>query len=65
MEKMGDEVAFEYKYDGIRSQIHKMGEKVVIYSRGTENQTDQFPDIVKAVKETFKDRTCSLEEHAI
>ena len=65
MEKMGDEVAFEYKYDGIRSQIHKMGEKVIIYSRGTENQTEQFPDIVKAVKETFRGRNCILDGEAV
>ncbi len=65
MEKMGETVAFEYKYDGIRSQIHKIGEKVVIYSRGTENQTDQFPDIVKAVLETFQGRNCILDGEAV
>lgn len=65
MEKMGDKVAFEYKYDGIRSQIHKKGDEVIIYSRGTENQTGQFPDIVKAVKETFRGRDCILDGEAV
>ncbi|MCL4452467.1 MAG: ATP-dependent DNA ligase [Candidatus Thermoplasmatota archaeon] len=65
MEKMGETVAFEYKYDGIRSQIHKTGEKVVIFSRGTENQTEQFPDIVEAVLETFQGRNCILDGEAV
>ncbi len=63
--KMGGSAAFEYKYDGIRAQIHKMGDKVVIYSRGTENQTAQFPDIVASVRNTFQADTCILDGEAV
>ncbi len=65
MQKMGDTVAFEYKYDGIRAQIHKWGNNVVIYSRGSENLTEQFPDVVKAVKETFTGRDCIVDGEAV
>ena len=43
-------VAIEYKLDGIRAQIHKEGEKVIIFSRNLENITDSFPEIVKEIK---------------
>jgi len=55
-EKIGPRVAFEYKYDGMRAQIH-IGEKVkMIYSRRLENVTHQFPDVLKAVEEAFQGR---------
>lgn len=65
LEKMGGEASFEYKYDGLRSQIHKKGDKIWIYSRGNENQTNQFPDIVDAVKKTFSCEECILDGEAV
>ncbi len=52
--KMGGKAAFEYKYDGMRiqSQIGKNG--IWLYSRRLENLTNQFPDVVKAIKGAFK-----------
>jgi DNA ligase-1 len=38
----------EYKYDGIRAQIHFSGGAVKIYSRNLEEVTRYFPEIVKA-----------------
>jgi DNA ligase-1 len=43
----------EYKYDGIRLQAH-VGKEVSLFSRRLENLTEQFPDIVKALKSTFR-----------
>ncbi|MFQ5940368.1 MAG: ATP-dependent DNA ligase [Nitrososphaerales archaeon] len=40
----------EYKYDGIRAQIHKIGNEVKIFSRRLEEITTSFPDIVNACK---------------
>ncbi len=45
--------AFEYKYDGLRMQVHLSKEKVQIFSRRLENITDQFPEIVAAVRTAF------------
>ena len=38
----------EYKYDGIRAQLIKRNNRVLIWSRGEELITDQFPEILDA-----------------
>ena len=50
IERMG-ECSVEAKYDGLRMQVHKDGQKVEIYSRKLEKMTLMFPDIVKAVRQ--------------
>jgi DNA ligase-1 len=52
-ERMGGPCAFEYKYDGLRMQVHITRDDVRIFSRRLENITSQFPEIVKAVREAF------------
>lgn len=42
----------EWKWDGIRAQIHKQGDQVEIWSRGEDRITKSFPDIVNALVET-------------
>ena len=54
LEKMGGKVAFEYKYDGLRAQVHIKDGTVKIFSRGNEETTGQFPDVVEAVKSQRK-----------
>jgi len=41
----------EYKYDGIRVQIHVDGDEVRLFTRRLEDVTEQFPDVVQAVRE--------------
>lgn len=55
IEEMG-EAAIEWKYDGARIQIHKIGDEVQLYSRKLENVTKSLPDIVNFIKKdvTFK-----------
>ncbi|OPY33269.1 MAG: DNA ligase [Methanomassiliicoccales archaeon PtaU1.Bin124] len=53
LEKMGGNCAFEYKYDGVRVQAHIKDGVVTLYSRRLEDLTSQFPDVVKALKESF------------
>jgi DNA ligase-1 len=38
----------EYKYDGVRAQVHKRGAEVKIFSRRLEEITPSFPEVVKA-----------------
>ncbi|ASJ07614.1 ATP-dependent DNA ligase [Thermococcus pacificus] len=52
--EMGGKAAFEIKYDGARVQVHKDGDRVVIYSRRLENVTKSIPDVVSAVLESLK-----------
>lgn len=51
IEKLNGKASFEFKYDGLRLQIHKVGEKVKTFSRGREDTTSQFPEIIEAVKQ--------------
>ena len=61
LEKMGGKVAFEYKYDGLRAQVHIKDGTVRIFSRGNEETTGQFPDVVDAVRSQQKIRDGILD----
>lgn len=43
----------EYKYDGLRGQIHYTQGKLLIYSRNLENMTAQYPDVAKNILESI------------
>jgi len=47
-EYYGKPLISEYKYDGIRAQMHKIGNKIKIFSRRLEDITTPFPEIVDA-----------------
>lgn len=38
----------EWKWDGIRAQVIKRGGEVILWSRGEEMVTEQFPEVVEA-----------------
>ncbi|AJC71009.1 DNA ligase [Thermococcus guaymasensis DSM 11113] len=59
--EMGGEAAFEIKYDGARVQVHRDGDKVIIYSRRLENVTRSIPEIVEAVKASLKPEKAIVE----
>ena len=65
LDKMGGKAAFEYKYDGMRTQIHLMGGRVKIFSRGSEETTSNFPDIVAHTLQDFKVDSCILDGEAV
>ncbi|MEM3068909.1 MAG: ATP-dependent DNA ligase [Nitrososphaerales archaeon] len=49
------ELYAEFKYDGIRVQAHKLGDKIAIYSRKLEEITDDFPEILEGLKKVHHD----------
>jgi DNA ligase-1 len=51
LEKFGGKCSLEYKYDGLRVQIHKKEDKIKLFSRKPEDITNQFPDVIKFIKE--------------
>ncbi|WP_048055182.1 ATP-dependent DNA ligase [Thermococcus onnurineus] len=59
--EMGAEAAFEIKYDGARVQVHKDGDRVVIYSRRLENVTRSIPEVVDAIKASIKSEKAIVE----
>lgn len=54
-------VAIEYKYDGMRAEIMKEGDKIWIFTRRLEDVTKQFPDLVKLCKKALKPKECIVE----
>jgi DNA ligase-1 len=40
----------EDKLDGIRAQVHKSGDRVVIYTRTMDRTDESFPDVVAAIR---------------
>jgi DNA ligase-1 len=55
VERLGDPVWVEEKYDGIRCQVHKQGERVELYSRELRRITGQFPDVADRVRKVGAD----------
>ncbi|MHA1303650.1 MAG: ATP-dependent DNA ligase [Candidatus Heimdallarchaeaceae archaeon] len=51
LKKFSGRCSLEYKYDGLRAQIHFKDGKTKIFSRRSEDITHQFPDIIKAIKD--------------
>lgn len=46
----GRECAFEYKYDGVRIQVHKKEDKIRIFTRRLSDTTHSLPEVVDIVK---------------
>jgi len=65
IEEHGGETAFEYKLDGARIQIHKVGEKIKVFSRRLTDVTDSLPEIVHVVREGVKAHEAVLEGEVI
>ena len=53
--RMGADAWVEDKYDGIRCQLHRRGERVGLYSRDLHDVTRQFPEIVTAAAALQRD----------
>lgn len=55
----------EPKYDGFRCEVHKDGDKVKVFSRNLENNTEMLPEIVAATREQVKARQAIFEGEAV
>jgi DNA ligase-1 len=61
----GGETAFEYKYDGARVQIHKLGDAVKVFSRRLTDVTGSLPEVVDAVKSNIQAQEAILEGEVV
>jgi DNA ligase 1 len=50
LQAIGKESAFEWKMDGARIQVHKLGDEVRIFTRALNDVTAAIPEIVEAVR---------------
>jgi DNA ligase-1 len=64
LEELTGPVAFEWKMDGARVQVHKLGDVVRIYTRGLNEVTDAVPEIVEAAR-ALSANTVVLDGEAI
>ncbi len=55
----------EYKYDGARVQIHKMGDIVKIYSRRMTDVTESMPEIVQLIGSELKAESAILDGEVV
>ncbi len=55
----------QFKYDGMRVQIHRKNGEVTVYTRRLEDVTEQFPDIVEAVQTNCTDESFIIEGEAV
>ena len=50
----GKKFTSEYKYDGLRGQIHYDHGQISIFSRNLENITEAYCDLVENIKSSMK-----------
>ena len=62
--RMGTVVA-QYKYDGLRAQIHKDGKLVTIFSRNLEDQSHMFPELIEATLAQVRAERAILDAEAL
>lgn len=58
-------MAFEYKLDGARIQIHKSADNVRVYSRRLTDVTESLPEILELVRREVRKRDVILEGEVI
>lgn len=62
---VGKPCAIEIKFDGFRLQCHSNNGKIILYTRNLENVTNQFPDVVKVLKEGVKGKNYIIDTEVI
>jgi DNA ligase-1 len=55
----------EIKYDGLRLQIHRDGDRTEIFSRNLERMTPMFPEITEAVRRSLRADRAIIEGEAL
>src|SRR6266851_2544611 len=58
-------VDVQYKYDGLRTQIHKDGQQVSIFSRNLENMSQMFPEILEGTRKQVQADNVILDAEAL
>jgi DNA ligase-1 len=64
-DEVGKPAAIDYKYDGMRAQIHVSDGDVTVFTRRLEDVTEQFPDVVEAVEENIQSDNCIIDTEVV
>ena len=64
-EEVGRPASINYKYDGMRAQIHVKDGEVKVFTRRLDDVTEQFPDVVEAVEENIESENCILDTEVV
>ncbi|PSH01041.1 MAG: DNA ligase, partial [Nanohaloarchaea archaeon SW_7_46_7] len=64
-EEVGEPASINYKYDGMRAQIHVKEGQVKVFTRRLDDVTEQFPDVVEAVEENIESDNCILDTEIV
>lgn len=62
--RVGKPCAIQYKYDGLRLQVHKKDGEVKLFTRNLDDVTKMFPEVVTTVKENVKG-DCIIEGEGV
>jgi len=65
LKEHGGRTAFEYKFDGARIQIHKLGDIVRIFSRRLTDVTESLPEIVEMARKNIWAKEVILEGEVV
>lgn len=65
LEKLGGKGSAEFKYDGLRVQVHISPKVIELFSRRLENITSQFPDIARALRKSVKSESAVVEGECV
>src|SRR5258708_29065444 len=64
IERMGM-VLVEPKYDGVRLQVHKEGDRIWLFTRRLEEMTAAFPELVEAARRQIRAERAMLDGEAV
>lgn len=65
LKSTGKPAIIDYKYDGLRVQIHNNKGEITLFSRNLENITKQFPEVVEYIKRNFSDSSFVLDTECV
>lgn len=64
-ETVGEPAAIDFKYDGLRAQIHLKKGEAKIFTRRLEDVTKQFPDVKAYIEENVDAENCIIDAEVV
>ncbi len=64
-ERCGKPADFEFKYDGMRMQIHRDNNEIKVFTRRLEDVTNQFPEVVDYIKKHVHEKRFIIDSEAV